>query len=308
MPKLVPLLAPPAPASALHMKVPLAGADAAGSPTETLLSEVGLVLLRFFNTREACTLRLVCREFVEAVRVQQWEDRDTVITGSVAAWRACFPRARCANVRMGDWEQGFRCLPVEDADFVHLEGLRELNMAGCEAVTDAAFVHLRGIHTLNMTGCHQHFITDAAFAHLAGIQRLSIFGCDQATLTDAAFVHLRGIRVLNMSRCRQFTDAAFAHLRGIRTLFMTLCDQPAISDAAFAHLAGIDTLVMDYSDQPTITGAGVAHLAGVRWLAMEGCAPEVVAAALGLGLPATTAHVGNYGAFSCTVGRELWSA
>ena len=30
------------------MKVPLAGADAAGNPTETLLSEVGLVLLKMF--------------------------------------------------------------------------------------------------------------------------------------------------------------------------------------------------------------------------------------------------------------------
>ncbi len=303
----MPLLAPSAPAPALHMKVPLAGADAAGNPTETLLSEVGLVLLRFFNTQEACTLRLVCREFVEAVRVQQWEDRDTVITGSVAAWRACFPRARCANVQKGGLK-GYRRNPLVNTDIAHFEGLRELNMADCCDVTDAAFVHLRGIHTLDMTGCDQRFITDAAFAHLAGIQWLSIFGCDQAPLTDAAFVHLRGIQVLNMSCCYQLTDAAFVHLRGIHTLFMSYCRQPAISDAAFAHLAGIDTLVMDYCDQPTITGAGLAHLAGVRRLAMERCAPEVVAAALGLGLPAATDIVDDYAAFSCAVGGELWSA
>ena len=84
------------------MKVPLAGADAAGNPTETLLSEVGLVLLRFFDTLEACVLRLICREFTEAVGRQQWEDRETVIKGSIAAWRACFPRARCANVARWD--------------------------------------------------------------------------------------------------------------------------------------------------------------------------------------------------------------
>jgi hypothetical protein len=53
------------------MKVPLAGPDAAGNATETLLSEVGIVLLRMFSMAEACVLRLVCREFVEAVRVQQ---------------------------------------------------------------------------------------------------------------------------------------------------------------------------------------------------------------------------------------------
>ena len=66
------------------MKVPLAGPDAAGNATETLLSEVGIVLLRLFDMREACALRLVCREFVEAVRVQQWEDGETVIQGSIA--------------------------------------------------------------------------------------------------------------------------------------------------------------------------------------------------------------------------------
>jgi hypothetical protein len=116
------------------MKVPLAGADAAGIPTETLLSEaeVGLVLLKMFDTREACVLRLVCREFVEAVGRQQWEDRETVIMGSIAAWRACFPRARCANINK---RYSGRTAPVVDADFMHLEGLRELNMACCTAVT-----------------------------------------------------------------------------------------------------------------------------------------------------------------------------
>jgi hypothetical protein len=61
----------PAPSLARAMKVPLAGGDAAGNPTETLLSEVGLVLLKMFDTADACMLRLVCREFVEAVRRQQ---------------------------------------------------------------------------------------------------------------------------------------------------------------------------------------------------------------------------------------------
>jgi hypothetical protein len=273
------------------MKVPLAGADAAGHPTETLLSEVGLVLLRFFDTREACTLRLICREFTEAVGRQQWEDGDTVILGSIAAWRACFPRARCANMRM--WKLlsdtgSVRTNPVHDADFVHFEGLRELNMAGCRAVTDAAFAHLRGIHTLDMSDCWQPNITDAAFAHLVGIQRLSIWCCDQAALTDAAFVHLRGIQLLNMSQCTQLTDAAFVHLRGIHTLYMWYCMQPAISDAAFVHLRGAHTLVIDWCTQATLTGAGFAHLQGIRALGMSNSRPELVAVARGLGLPVST--------------------
>jgi hypothetical protein len=266
------------------MKVPLAGPDAAGHATETILSEVGVVLLRLFDTREACVLRLVCREFVEAVAQQRWEDRDTVIMGSIGAWRRCFPRARCANVSRNYG----RHTPVVDADFVHFEGLRELQMTGCMAVTDAAFVHLRGIHTLDMSFCNQHTITNGAFAHLVGIQRLSIWGCDQVTLTDAAFVHLRGIQLLNMSQCSQLTDSAFVHLRGIHTLYMRYCYQPAISDAAFVHLRGIHTLVIEGCWQATLTGAGLAHLQGIRALGMRGCSDDLVAAARGLGLPVST--------------------
>jgi hypothetical protein len=283
------------------MKVPLAGADAAGHATETILSEVGVVLLRLFDTREACVLRLVCREFVEAVAQQRWEDRDTVIHGSIAAWRRCFPRARCANVRMWDWYAvAIRRAPVVDADFVHFEGLRELYMAGCRAVTDAAFVHLRGIHTLDMSMCSQPTITNAAFAHLVGIQRLSIWGCDQVTLTDAAFVHLRGIQLLNMGSCHQFTDAAFVHLRGIHTLYMRHCSQPTISDVAFVHLRGIHTLVISWCTQATLTGAGLAHLRGIRALGMFGSRADLVAAARGLGLPVNTRASTFFSGLHCT--------
>jgi hypothetical protein len=157
------------------MRVPLAGGT-----QETLLSEVGPVLLPFFTTRDACTLRLVCREFLAAATEHPWEDRGTVIRGSIAAWRACFPHARCANVGRTSRVYGaeVRKARVYDADFVHFEGLRELNMAGCYDVTDAAFAHLRGIHSLEMLNCSQ--ITDAAIAQLAGIQRLGMF---QALLT-----------------------------------------------------------------------------------------------------------------------------
>ncbi len=276
-----------APRHCATMKVPLAGCDAAGNPTETLLSEVGLVLLKMFDTREACMLRLVCREFVKAVGQQQWEDRETVIKGSIAAWRACFPRARCANVATRyPWQTtGKRSTSVSDADFVHLEGLRELHMSGCRAVTDTAFAHLRGIHTLDMSYCDQDAITDAAFSHLVGIQRLSISHCFHTARTDAAFVHLRGIQLLNMSFCWQLTDAAFVHLRGIHTLYMGGCWQDTLTDAAFAHLRGIHTLVMDSCDQATLTGAGFAHLRGIRALGMRNCRADLVAAARGLGLP-----------------------
>ena len=216
----------------------------AGGGQKTLLSEVGSqYLLPLFTTAEACALRLVCREFLAAVTEQPWEDSETVIKGSIAAWRACFPHALCANVAENAFEEyegtglfvsDERSTLVEDADFVHFRGLRVLNMTGCPNVTDAAFAHLRGIHTLIMRFCGQMGITDAAFANLCGIHTLDMSFCSQAGITDAAFAHLRGIHSLDMSGCRQrgrgITDAAFAHLRGIHTLNMSFCNQPVITE------------------------------------------------------------------------------
>ena len=240
------------------MLVPLAGGG-----QETLLSEVGFVLLPLFTTADACALRLVCREFLAAVCEHPWEDRRTVIMGSIAAWRACFPHVRCANVCKEDVnsDDKMRTAPVVNADFVHFEGLRELYMAGCKDVTDAAFVHLRGIHTLDMSFC------------------------SQPTITDAAFAHLRGIQKLNISGCGQLTDAAFVHLRVIHTLYMWSCDQPAITDAAFVHLRGIHTLVMNGCRQATITGASFSSLLSIHALVMCDCSDEQYVAAYSLGLP-----------------------
>ena len=211
------------------MRVPLAGGT-----QETLLSEVGPVLLRFVSTADACALRLVCREFLAAVTEHPWEDRRTVIKGSIRAWRACFPRAHCANVQnRTSYGAEKRAAPVVDADFVHFEGLRELYMAGCTDITDAAFVHLRGIRTLDMTLCYQPAITDAAFAHLAGIQRLSMWGCDQPTITDAAFAHLQGIHTLVIEFCNQatITGGSLSCLKGISVLVMARCNDAAIATA-----------------------------------------------------------------------------
>ncbi len=162
------------------MKVPLAGADAAGNPTETLLSEVGPVLLRLFDMAEACTLRLVCREFLEAVRRQhQWDDgvrsvisSRCVILNGHAAWRACFPRARSATVQDAD-----------DCDLVHFKGLQSLRLWGSSHLTGAGFVHLHGIHTLSINDCIG--VTDAAFEHLHGIHTLHMWGCSEDTISAA---------------------------------------------------------------------------------------------------------------------------
>ena len=269
----------------------------AGGEGRTLLAECPGALLQFFDTPGACGLRLVCREFQAAVAAYPWEDRGTVILGSIGGWRACFPRARCADVRMFDWDDGVvRLTPVVDADIVHFVGLWELNMTRCTAVTDAAFVHLRGIRVLDMTMCSQLTITDAGLAHLVGIQKLSIWACSQATLTDAAFAPLRGIRVLNIGECPQFMDAAFAHLKGIHTLLMWHCRQPTITDAALAHLKGIQCLVLEGCSIP-FTEVGLAHLRGITRLHMWGANAASIAAARDLDLPVTTGHYAEYSSF-----------
>ena len=156
----------------------------------------------------------LCREFKSTVADFPWEDEQTVIVGSVAAWRACFPRARWANVKQ---RYGGRSTPVVDADFVHFVGLRRLEMRWCNSITDAAFVHLKGIHTLNMASCYQSTITDAAFVHLKGIHSLGLYHCFR--LTGAVFTHLKGVKRLNIGECTQLnlTDDS---LKGIVWLNM----------------------------------------------------------------------------------------
>ena len=147
------------------------------------------------------------------------------IAGPLAVWRAANPDALVADVfARGD---------LIDADFVHLAGIKALNMSYCTnpGLTDAAFVHLRGLHALWMGCCNQSSITDAAFVHLHGLHTLTIHSCNQPTITNAAFTHLRGIQVLNMNGCNQatITDATFAHLRGVRVLYMHGCSPAAIA-------------------------------------------------------------------------------
>ena len=94
------------------------------------------------TTRDARALRLVCHMCCADVAAARWHDEKTAISGSLAAWRACFPDARAANVAGR--------ADLRDADFAHLVGLEALNMGGCAGITDAGLAHLAGIHTLEM--------------------------------------------------------------------------------------------------------------------------------------------------------------
>ena len=136
---------------------------------------VGKGVFGFLTTYNARALRLVSRMCRDDVAAARWLDAETRITGSLAAWRACFPGARAANVA------GRRDL--RDADFVHLAGVKVLIMSGCTGITDAGLAHLAGIRTLNMGDCPR--ITDAGLAHLTGIHTLSMNRCAPAAIAAA---------------------------------------------------------------------------------------------------------------------------
>jgi hypothetical protein len=171
--------------------------DAPGAVT-TLLSvlhgahSVGAGVFGFLTTREACTLRLVSQECREAVAAARWHDGATHISGSLAAWRACFPGAVAANV------EGRRDL--RDADFAHLAGVKVLNMKRCTGVSDAGLAHLgwhphpgnRAVHSNHRRGAgsplrnpySEHGAVHAGHRCGPGAPR-DMYACDSAVVAAA---------------------------------------------------------------------------------------------------------------------------
>ena len=102
--------------------------DAPGVVT-TLLSTLhgahlnGQGILCYLTTYDARALRLVNHESREAVSDFRWKDKETRITGSLAAWRACFPRAVWVNLR------GRK--NITNADLIHLTNIEFLAMDRC---------------------------------------------------------------------------------------------------------------------------------------------------------------------------------
>jgi hypothetical protein len=152
--------------------------------------------------------------------------------------------------------------------------LVSLNMTFCTQITDAAFVHLRGIEDLSMLGCNQVEITNAAFTHLRGIKALEMSGCNQATITNAALENLVGIRDLFLYGCTQFTDGCLTGLGSLTLLDVGRCH--LLTDASIAHLQHLERL--EISECPLMTDAAVSSKRGLRWLSVNGC-PQLTEAA-----------------------------
>lgn len=238
------------------------GLDFVGG-THSVFSTIKNGLLVFFSTLDARDLRLVCKEFKEAVSEYAWDDKETVIL-NVGMWRRVHPKARTAKLHER----------VVDNDFVQLRGVLHVDMTGCSLITNAAFVNLVGIKKLIMNFCHQDEITDHAFVNLRGIKILHMINCFQ--ITDAAFEHLRGIKDLNITLCTQLSNVAFENLKGIQILDFSFCSQVSITDVAFQNLKGIKKLYMEGCDQPTITNAAFQYLCGIDTLNMNSCKQQEI--------------------------------
>ena len=141
---------------------------------------VGGGVFGFLTMRDGNELRQLCRLIRGDVAAARWRDAATPIKGPLAAWRACFPGAVAANM---DGREDLR-----DADFVHLAGVKVLDMWDCTGITDAGLAHLTGIHTLNMRYCDR--IADAGLAHLTGIHTLGMNGCNLDTIAAARALRL----------------------------------------------------------------------------------------------------------------------
>lgn len=227
----------------------------AGTNPINVLSAAGTTLLTFLTRYDATAFRATCQEARDAVADQPWAGAER-ITGSLAAWRACFPRSTNANLC---W-RGDIC----DDDLVHLRGVPEINMDRCTKITDAGIAHIAGVKRLNID-CVR-LITNAAFVHLEGIKWLSMDGCNQPTVTDDALAHLAGIHTLTISWCPYFTDAGIAHLAGIKNL--TITSNPILTDACLVHLKGIHTLDANWCTG--IKGTGFHNIRGIKSLSIAG--------------------------------------
>jgi hypothetical protein len=279
----------------------LAGGDGASTVFSHLVASHSHVrgVLGFLSTREASSLRLVCKELRASVTDFKWEDGCSSIRGSLGRWRACFPHARVANVSGR--------ADLTDADFVHLRNVNVIFMMSCTGVTDAAFSHLTACRTLDMSHCNQRGISDAAFPHLVNIRTLNMSGCNQATITDAAFASLAELRSLGISQStfglyprlrltdRAFTglrkleslcasgldaitDVAFDNLTELKQLNLAWCDQSELSDRCFEKLTRLE--VLDIRACSQLTDGALTALKRLRVLDIRGCmkiSPECVA-------------------------------
>lgn len=238
------------------------------SDTNTILSTIHDALFPFFSTEEACTLRLINKEFNQLVTKYPWDDINTQVKGSIRLWRICFPNAYSLNVSN-------RSKPLNDSDCKYFNGIRKLNISRSifddpeSNITDNGFEYFTNVISLNMSGCDQIYITNTAFKSLKNLKDLNISWCTQ--FDDIIFDDLKKLKILNISWCEQITDKSFNKLLRINTLIMRWCTQETITDKAFLHLSNLNSLDIMGCNQNTITDYGFINLTKLKTLDISFC-------------------------------------
>lgn len=132
---------------------------------EFLSSSVPDVLVSVFacmTAREVLVLRSTSRALRAASALHARGDH-TPITGSLAAWRACFPHASVASV-------AWRRFRDDDEDLTSLCGFRMVDLSGMDQLTDASLAQLHDIAFLRLTASETLSPT--------GIDVIARTGCD----------------------------------------------------------------------------------------------------------------------------------
>jgi len=97
-------------------------------------------IMSYLSQEGVLELRAASRTCRDAVAEHVWDDWKeglSIIKGSLASWRRCFPLATAAILSEGH-------KTVKDADLVLLRGIRKLYIRDCKQITDAGLAHLRG--------------------------------------------------------------------------------------------------------------------------------------------------------------------
>jgi hypothetical protein len=223
-------------------------------------------ILRFFTTKEARELRLVCSEFLDAVEITPWNDTETrivnssdytftCVTDELERWRECFPAAIGAKVRDNSY--------LRNDDFIFFAGLQFLNISYCWGYDDAAFKHLQMVRVLDITQdfyepVYNAEITNHALSYLHHIEELTTSDCKGITsyeyipgirkltatqISDNELIPLQGIKELHLRTCRGITEDGFQLLHKIRKFTVKECPQFGACDVCLLAKRTLSTIL-----------------------------------------------------------------
>jgi hypothetical protein len=268
----------------------------------------GELIMPYFSTIEAATLRGVCRRFHGVVTAYPWDDRDTYVF-DLRTWAISFPHARYCKIG-----QSYAVLS-KDLGYLHgmchqrnlqridmvgnnnacfgdwgvhqLKGIRHLDLRMCAEVelSDLGLSNLKGIKTLYFTARN---VTDSGMYHLKGIQDLSVDGDIEITDRGLGLLapHLQQLSI-GSGYYVSITDAPFVKMSALVELSLYGLTHAELTDRTLRALTGLTSLSICACSRAVFTGAGIRALAGVKIITisnMDGvtCDDSAIAALAGV--------------------------